>query len=182
MGCAKCKQKKGKQTNKKVEFDDVSREKTIDITQDGETTNFSVKNEVFDELAKSAPENIFLKLILFVALIVVLPLFSVYLLIFLFVRFFIPKQGNLAITMSWLINGISYPFMKWKKFRSKIKEKSRKREFANTGDYSDDSELLDIEVFTPQDLKDKQEYSGDEELNEIEVVETIQKDNDNNET
>ena len=178
MGCTKCKKKKQeKQSDQNVNFEPVNGsgdKKPVGVS--------SINNEVFDELAKSAPENIFLKMILFVALIVVLPLFAVYLLIFLFVRFFIPKQGSIAISLGWLINGLTYPFMKWRNFRKKIKEKSREREFAQNRGYSDDSELLDIEVFTPKDLKEKQEYSGDEELSEMEVVETIQKDNDNNET
>ena len=81
--------------------------------------------------------------------------------------------------MNWLINGLSYPFKKWKSFRQKVSERAKKRKFDENRGYSEESELTDVDVFTSEEIKQKREYTGEEELEGVELVEKTNKDNDN---
>jgi hypothetical protein len=78
----------------------------------------------------------------------------------------------MTISLNRLMKVIVYPFDIWRKFRRKLKSKSREKEFNKNRDYSDGSELLKNETYT-------KEYEGKEELDGIELVE--KEDNDKNE-
>jgi len=110
---------------------------------------------------------------------VVLPLLSVYLIFHIFASFFFTKDGKVSVNLNWLINGVSYPFKKWKSIRQKAREKARKRDFDKNRGYGEDSELNDIDVFESVEVKQKTEYTDELELEGVELVEKTNKDNDN---
>lgn len=178
MGCSSCKSKNRQNKNgKKVQ--DV----TFENVEGGNSESPNVDNDQVKDFLGSvtqmAPKNFFLKLITFSAIMVVLPLLSVYLIFHIFASFFFTKDGKVSVNLNWLINGVSYPFKKWKSFRQKAREKARKRDFDKNRGYGEDSELNDIDVFTSEEIKQKREYTGEEELEGVELLETTNKDNDN---
>ncbi len=178
MGCSSCKSKNRQNKNgKKVK--DV----TFENVEGGNNESPNVDNDQVKDFLGSvtqmAPKNFFLKLITFSAIIVVLPLLSIYLIFHIFGSFFFTKDGKVSVNLNWLINGVSYPFKKWKSFRKNIKEKARQREFDKNRGYSEESELTDVDVFNSEEIKQKREYTGEEELEGVELLETTNKDNDN---
>ena len=66
-----------------------------------------------------------------------------------------------------------------KTIRKNIKEKARQREFDKNRGYSEESDLTDVDVFTSEEIKQKREYTGEKELEGVELLETTNKDNDN---
>ncbi len=127
MGCSSCKSKNRQNKNgKKVQG------VTFENVEGGNSESPNVDNDQVKDFLGSvtqmAPKNFFLKLITFSAIMVVLPLLSVYLIFHIFASFFFTKDGKVSVNLNWLINGVSYPFKKWKSFRQKVREKARKRE------------------------------------------------------
>ena len=179
MGCSSCKSKNRQNKNSK-KVQDV----TFETVEGGEKNvssnegNDQVK-DFLGSVVQMAPKNFFLKLITFSAIMVVLPLLSVYLIFHIFASFFFTKNGKVSVNLNWLINGVSYPFKKWKSFRQKAREKARKRDFDKNRGYGEDSELNDIDVFESVEVKQKTEYTGEEVLEGVELVEKTNKDNDN---
>ena len=74
---------------------------------------------------------------------------------------------------------MTYPFRKLKTLRNKIRERAKKRKFDENRGYSEESELNDIDVFESVEVKQKTEYTGEEVLEGVELVEKTNKDNDN---
>ena len=177
MGCSSCKSKNRQNKNgKKVK--DV----TFENVEGGnsETPNdLSIDKTFLNGLTDNIPKNIFLRLITFSAVVIVLPLLSVYLILHIFGSLFFTKDGKINLTLNWLINGLSYPFKKWKSLRNKIRERAKKRKFDENRGYSEESELTDVDVFTSEEIKQKTEYTGEEVLEGVELVEKANKDNDN---
>ena len=68
---------------------------------------------------------------------------------------------------------------KWKSLRNKIRERAKKRKVDENRGYSEESELTDVDVFTSEEIKQKTEYTGEEVLEGVELVEKANKDNDN---
>jgi hypothetical protein len=165
MGCAKCKQKKqGLKDN--VDFNEVKGE--VDQIIEDDNPN----GRAMDALKQFKPDGFFIRIITFLALIVAIPLIAVYVICFLFFNFFLPTKNDMTISLNRLMKVIVYPFDIWRKFRRKLKSKSREKEFNKNRDYSDGSELLKNETYT-------KEYEGKEELDGIELVE--KEDNNKNE-
>lgn len=178
MGCSTCKSKRNqKKDTKKVK--DVTFENVEGGNSESSNVNNDQVKDFLGSVTQMAPKNFFLKLITFSAIIVVLPLLSIYLIFHIFGSFFFTKNGKVIVNLNWLINGVSYPFKKWKSFRKNIKEKARQREFDNNRGYSEESELTDVDVFTSEEVKQKIEYTDEELLEGVELLETTNKDNDN---
>ena len=177
MGCSTCKSKRNqKKDTKKVK--DV----TFENVEGGnsETPNdLSIDKTFLNGLTDNIPKNFFLRLITFSAVVIVLPLLSVYLILHIFGSLFFTKDGKINLTLNWLINGMAYPFRKLKTLRNKIRERAKKRKFDENRGYSEESELTDVDVFTSEEIKQKREYTGEEELEGVELLETTNKDNDN---
>ena len=175
MGCSTCKSKRKKNTQKvkDVTFENV----------EGGEKNVSSKDNIGDNimsgLSELAPQNFFLKLITFAAIIVALPLLTIYLIFYVFGMFFLPKAGGKGISFSGLFKVVTYPYVKWKTFRQKLREKAKRREFDKNRGYSEESDLTDVDVFTSEEIKQKREYTGENELEGVELLETTNKDNDN---
>jgi len=170
MGCSTCKSKR-KNSNKdknitfeKVNGSDNNKEERIDT-------------KILGGLSELAPEGIFMKFIVFCSVLVAIPLFAVYLILHIFKMFFL-TSGNTSGSISFvgLFRVLTYPKRKWKQIRGRIRERARQREFAKTVGYDDMSE---IDVFVNEELKEKREYTGEEELEGVELLETTNKDNDN---
>jgi hypothetical protein len=177
MGCSSCKSKNRQNKNSK-KVQDV----TFENVEGGnsETPNdLSIDKTFLNGLTDNIPKNIFLRLITFSAVVIVLPLLSVYLILHIFGSLFFTKDGKINLTLNWLINGITYPFRKLKSLRNKIRERAKKRKFDENRGYSEESELTDVDVFTSEEIKQKREYTGEEELEGIELLETTNKDNNN---
>ena len=179
MGCSSCKSKNRQNKNgkkvKDVTFENVEGGKN---SKSPNVDNDQVK-DFLGSVTQMAPKNFFLKIITFSAIIVILPLLSVYLILHIFGSFFFTKDGEVSVNLNWLINGVTYPFKKWKSYRHSLREKARKREFDKNRDYSGDSELNDIDVFESVEVKQKTEYTGEEVLEGVELVEKTNVDNDN---
>lgn len=173
MGCSKCKQKKSEENKNKVSFKEVDGKgiKTgVPYKDDGDIkTGFGAN--IIDGFSELAPQNFFIKLIVFIALIIVLPMFLIYLFFFLLKALFFPNNKSLSVTFNRLIDGVTYPFVKIREIGKRIKSKSRQKEFEKNRGYDGDSELLNIEVFEPSELKEKRSYTGEEELDGIEIIE-----------
>jgi len=177
MGCSSCKSK-----NRQNKNDKKVKDVTFENVEGGnsETPNdLSIDKTFLNGLTDNIPKNFFLRLITFSAVVIVLPLLSVYLIFHIFGSLFFTKDGKINLTLNWLINGLSYPFKKWKSFRQKISERAKKRKFDENRGYSEESELTDVDVFTSEEIKLKREYTGEEELEGVELLETTNKDNDN---
>jgi len=177
MGCSSCKSK-----NRQNKNDKKVKDVTFENVEGGnsETPNdLSIDKTFLNGLTDNIPKNFFLRLITFSAVVIVLPLLSVYLIFHIFGSLFFTKDGKINLTLNWLINGLSYPFKKWKSFRQKISERAKKRKFDENRGYSEESELTDVDVFTSEEIKQKREYTGEEELEGVELLETTNKDNDN---
>lgn len=177
MGCSTCKskrnQKKDTKKVKNVTFENVE-------GGNSETPNdLSIDKTFLNGLTDNIPKNFFLRLITFSAVVIVLPLLSVYLILHIFGSLFFTKDGKINLTLNWLINGMTYPFRKLKTLRNKIRERAKKRKFDENRGYSEESELTDVDVFTSEEIKQKREYTGEEELEGVELLETTNKDNDN---
>ena len=174
MGCSTCKskrnQKKDAQKVKDVTFENV------DKSVKDKTPKNNIGDNIMSGLGDIAPQNFFLKLITFAAILVALPLLTVYLIFYVFGMFFFPKSANKGISFKGLINVVAYPYVKWKTFRQNLREKSKRREFDKNRGYTEDSDLTDIDVFVKNEEK---EYTGEEELVGVELLETANKDNDN---
>lgn len=167
MGCSTCKSKnKSKSKSENISFEEVKENVGDSVNEE----RLSVDKTFLNGLTDNIPKNFFLRLITFSAVVIVLPLLSVYLILHIFGSLFFTKDGKINVALGWLINGVTFPFRKLKKLRSKIREKAKKREFDKNRDYSDDSELSSVDVFK----KDEMEI-----LNDIELVETAKSDNDN---
>ena len=177
MGCSSCKSK-----NRQNKNDKKVKDVTFENVEGGnsETPNdLSIDKTFLNGLTDNIPKNFFLRLITFSAVVIVLPLLSVYLIFHIFGSLFFTKDGKINLTLNWLINGLSYPFKKWKSFRQKVREKARKRDFDKNRGYGEDSELNDIDVFESVEVKQKTEYTDELELEGVELVEKTNKDNDN---
>ena len=172
MGCSTCKSKRNKSTEK---VKDVSFENVKSGVKNTTPKN-NISNDIMSGLDELAPQNFFLKLITFAAIIVALPLLTLYLIIYVFGMFFLPKSGDKGISFNGLINVLTYPYVKWKAFRQNLREKAKRREFDKNRGYTEDSDLTDIDVFVKNEEK---EYTGEEELVGVELLETANKDNDN---
>ena len=176
MGCSSCKSKNRQNKNgKKVK--DV----TFENVEGGnsESPNKGMGANILSGLSEIGPQNFFLKLITFVAVVVALPLLSLYLIGYIFKMFFFTRNGDGGLTFNTLFKVLTYPKAKWKTIRKNIKEKARKREFEKNRGYTEESELTDVDVFTSEEIKQKREYTGEEELEGVELLETTNKDNDN---
>jgi hypothetical protein len=177
MGCSSCKSKNSQNKNgKKVK--DVTFE-NVEGGNSESPNDLSIDKTFLNGLTDNIPKNIFLRLITFSAVVIVLPLLSVYLILHIFGSLFFTKDGKINLTLNWLINGLSYPFKKWKSFRQKVSERAKKRKFDENRGYTEESELTDVDVFTSEEIKQKKEYTGEEELEGVELLETTNKDNDN---
>jgi hypothetical protein len=172
MACSTCKKKK-KNTPKgnKVTFENVeknNKEKSLEKTSIGE--------DVFKGLGDIIPQNVGIKIITFCGLLVAVPLFTVYLLGYIFTMFFFTKnsKGN-GISLKGLFMFFTYPTRKWKSFRGKIRERAKQREFAKTISY-DDMDGIDIFV---SDKKKEDIKIAEEELKDVELVLVDEKDNNN---
>ena len=170
MGCSTCKSK----SKNRVKTKDVKFETVDSNTEEREER---VDNKILNGLSEIAPQSIGIKFITFTALIVAIPLFAVYLLGYIFTLFFFTKnQEGKGISFTGIINTIFYPFNKWKQFRGRIRERAREREFAKTVGYDDMSE---VSVVVDEKLKEKREYTGEEELEGVELLVTDKVDNNN---
>ena len=179
MGCSSCKSKNRQNKNSKkkqgVTFDRVEGVKNTDVTNTG---NDQIK-DFLGGVVQMAPKNFFLKLITFCAIVVVLPLLSTYLILHIFISFFFTKDGKVNVGLNWLINGMTYPYRKWKTFRQKVREKAKKRDFDKNRGYNQDSELNGVDVFDTVTVKEKINDTDGGMLEGIELVEISNKDNDN---
>ena len=118
-----------------------------------------------------------MKFIVFCSVLVAIPLLAVYLILYVFKIFFLTSSNkNNGITFIGLFKVLTYPKRKWKSFRGKLREKARQREFAKTVGYDD---MSDVDVFVNEEVKEKREYTGELELEGVELLETTNKDNDN---
>lgn len=185
MGCSTCKSKrKNSNKDKNVTFEKVNSvdnttPKSNDIPPEVNIIkNRSIGNsKILDDLAQLGPENIFMKFIVFCSVLVAIPLLAVYLILYVFKLFFLTSSNkNNGITFIGLFKVLTYPKRKWKSFRGKLREKSRQREFAKTVGYDD---MSDVDVFVNEEVKEKREYTGELELEGVELLETTNKDNDN---
>ena len=177
MGCSTCKSKRNqKKDTKKVK--DVTFE-NVEGGNSESPNDLSIDKTFLNGLTDNIPKNFFLRLITFSAVVIVLPLLSVYLILHIFGSLFFTKDGKINLTLNWLINGMTYPFRKLKTLRNKIRERAKKRKFDKNRGYSEESELTDVDVFTSEEIKQKREYTGEEELEGVELLETTNKDNDN---
>ena len=178
MGCSSCKSKNRQNKNgKKVK--DVTFENVEGGNNESPNKDLSIDKTFLNGLTDNIPKNFFLRLITFSAVVIVLPLLSVYLVFHIFGSLFFTKDGKINLTLNWLINGMTYPFRKLKTLRNKIRERAKKRKFDENRGYSEESELNDIDVFESVEVKQKTEYTGEEVLEGVELLETTNKDNDN---
>lgn len=176
MGCSTCKskrnQKKDTKKVKNVTFENVE-------GGNNESPNKDLGANILSGLSEIGPQNFFLKLITFVAVVVALPLLSIYLIGYIFKMFFFTRNGDSGLSFNTLFKVLTYPKTKWKSIRKNIKEKARQREFDKNRGYSEESDLTDVDVFTSEEIKQKREYTGEKELEGVELLETTNKDNDN---
>ena len=104
MGCSTCKskrnQKKDTQKVKDVTFENV------DKSVKDKTPKNNIGDNIMSGLGDIAPQNFFLKLITFAAILVALPLLTVYLIFYVFGMFFFPKSANKGISFKWLMDRI----------------------------------------------------------------------------
>lgn len=177
MGCSSCKSKNRQNKNSK-KVKDVTFE-NVEGGNNESPNDLSIDKTFLNGLTDNIPKNFFLRLITFSAVVIVLPLLSVYLIFHIFGSLFLTKDGKINLTLNWLINGMTYPFRKLKSLRNKIRERAKKRKFDENRGYSEESELTDVDVFTSEEIKQKREYTGEEELEGIELLETTNKDNNN---
>jgi hypothetical protein len=177
MGCSTCKSNRGKEKAKKtknVTFENVEAKTNTKNTNNKEER---IDTKILGGLSELAPEGIFMKFIVFCSVLVAIPLFAIYLILYIFKMFFLTR-GNSSGSISFvgLFRVLTYPKRKWKQIRSNIRERAREREFAKTIGYDDMSE---IDVFVSDEVKEKREYTGELELEGVELLETTNKDNDN---
>ncbi len=174
MGCSTCKSKrKNKQQTKNVKFENVESNNTpsYEDYEDG------IGENMLKGLGDIGPQSIGVKIITFIALIVAIPLFALYMLGYIFKLFFFSKNGkNNGVSVQGLFRVVTYPIRKWRSFRSNLREKSREREFAKTVSYDD---IDGISVLVDEELVSKRKYEGKEELKDIELVLTDKTDNNN---
>jgi len=179
MGCSTCKSKrKNSKQTKEVTFESVEKKENTIPKGTNTVKRKSIGNtKILDDLAELGPENIFMKFIVFCSVLVAIPLLAVYLILYVFKLFFLTRKdsGN-GISFIGLFKFLTYPKRKWKQIRGRIRERARQREFAKTVGYDDMSE---IDVFVNEEVKEKREYTGEEELEGVELLETTNKDNDN---
>jgi hypothetical protein len=174
MGCSTCKSKRNqKKDTKKVK--DVTFE-NVESGVKNTTPKNNIADDIMSGLGDMAPQNFFLKLITFASIVVALPLLTVYLIFYVFGMFFFPKSADKGISFKGLINVVAYPYVKWKTFRQKLREKAKRREFDKNRGYTEDSDLTGVDVLT---INKEKEYTGVEELEGVELLETANKDNDN---
>ena len=174
MGCSTCKSKsknRKKQKSNNVKFETVENNGT-----NTESVGGKITENIFEGLSDIGPQNIFMKVIVFCSVLVAIPLFAVYLIFYIFKIFFITSRKNNGFSVNGLINVLTFPGRKWRQFRSRLKEKAIQREFAKTVGYED---MSDIDVLVDEDLVRTREYTGEEELDGVELLETTNKDNDN---
>ena len=172
MGCSTCKSKsknRKKQKSNNVKFETV---------ENNGGNNKSIRDEIteniFDGLSDIGPQNIFMKAIVFCSVLVAIPLFAVYLIFYIFKIFFISGRKNNGFSVNGLINVLTFPGRKWRQFRYRLKEKARQREFAKTVGYED---MSDIDVLVDEDLVRKREFTGEEELEGVELLVNDKTDN-----
>lgn len=174
MGCSTCKSKRNqKKDTKKVK--DVTFE-NVESGVKNTTPKDNIGDNIMSGLIELAPQNFFLKLITFASIVVALPLLTIYLIFYVFGMFFLPKAGGKGISFSGLFKVVTYPYVKWKTFRQKLREKAKRREFDKNRGYTEDSDLTGVDVLT---INKEKEYTGEDELEGVELLETTNKDNDN---
>ena len=172
MGCSTCKSKsknRKKQKSNNVKFETVENNGT-----NTESVGGKITENIFEGLSDIGPENIFMKVIVFCSVLVAIPLFAVYLIFYIFKIFFITSRKNNGFSVNGLINVLTFPGRKWRQFRYRLKERARQREFAKTVGYED---MSDIDVLVDEDLVRKREYTGEEELEGVELLVNDKTDN-----
>ena len=118
MGCSTCKskrnQKKDTKKVKNVTFENVE-------GGNNESPNKDLGANILSGLSEIGPQNFFLKLITFVAVVVALPLLSIYLIGYIFKMFFFTRNGDSGLSFNTLFKVLTYPKTKWKSIRKNIK-------------------------------------------------------------
>jgi hypothetical protein len=180
MGCSTCKSKrKNNKQTKEVTFEDINGggDNNTPPKRNMKKDTFSGNSKILKDISEIAPENIFMKITVFCSVLVAIPLLALYLIGYVFTTFFLNPKNNLGgISFIGLFKFLTYPKRRWKQIRGRIRERAKQREFAKTVGYDDMSE---IDVFVNEELKEKREYTGEEELEGVELLETTNKDNDN---
>jgi hypothetical protein len=180
MGCSTCKSKrKNSNKDKNVTFEKVNSVDNTTPKSNGSNNNKEerIDTKVLSGLSELAPQGVFMKFIVFCSVLVAIPLFAVYLIGYIFKMFFLTAGNNSgSLSFVGLFRVLTYPKRKWKSFRGNLREKARQREFAKTVSYDD---MSDVDVFVNEEVKEKREYTGELELEGVELLETTNKDNDN---
>ena len=126
MGCSTCKSKKSKNNT----------------NTNSDTTNINLIPESFQNGDFNG--NFILKLMAFIIIILGWPLISLALYYVLFVNFFIPKKEGEKV-IGGLVDKV---IRKYASIRANRIIRRKEKEFESNRNYSGDSELLNIEVFT----------------------------------
>jgi hypothetical protein len=129
MGCSTCKSKKSKKSKNNT-------------NTNSDTTNINLIPESFQNGDFNG--NFILKLMAFIIIILGWPLISLALYYVLFVNFFIPKKEGEKV-IGGLVDKV---IRKYASIRANRIIRRKEKEFESNRNYSGDSELLNIEVFT----------------------------------